>query len=170
MATFIAIARGVIRVYLGVAMVALIVMMMSIVVDVFMRYTFNSPVQGTFDLVEICLAVTVFYGMGAAIAGFHEIVIDLIDHAVPPAAVRLLCRIAGVLSFLVLLFIFKSMITPAIQSWQYNEMRLELKIPNGLVWTIALVGMFGGLLASLVNVLQPRQINSAAHSRTENTQ
>lgn len=155
MSKFHAIARYVIRINLGIAMVALLVMVMAIVIDVFMRYTFNSPVVGTFDVVEICLVITVFYSMGAAISGFHEIVIDLVDQVASPRVVQLLSRIAGLLSAGILLFIFVSMLKPAMQSYQYGEIRLELKIPVWIVWVIALVGMCGGILASILNVLRP---------------
>ena len=165
MSLFLASARYIIRVYLGVAMTALVVMMLTIVVDVFMRYTFNAPVVGAFDVVEICLVVAVFYGMGAAIAGFHEIVIDLVDQVAPAGMVRFLCRLAGVLSSAILIFIFVSMLTPASQAYQYGDMRLELKIPVWTIWVIALVGMCGGVLASIVNVLQP----SAPAGRTTAT-
>ena len=152
---FHAFARLVIRVYLGVAMTALAVMMLTIVADVFMRYTFNAPVVGAFDVVEICLVMAVFYGMGAAIAGFHEIVIDLIDQVAPAGLVIVLYGLAGFLSAVVLIFIFVSMLTPATQAFQYGDMRLELKIPVWTIWAIALVGMCGGVLASIVNVLAP---------------
>lgn len=155
MSVFLACARFAIRVYLGVAMTALVVMMMTIVVDVFMRYAFNAPVVGAFDLVEICLVIAVFYGMGAAISGFHEIVIDLIDQVAPPALVSVLCRLAGLLSAAILIFIFIAMLTPAMQAYQYGDIRLELRIPVWIIWVIALVGMGGGVLASIINVLQP---------------
>lgn len=155
MTKFIACASVVIRVYLGVAMAALAVMVMAIVADVFMRYAFNAPMRGAFDVVEICLVVVVFYGMGTAIAGFHEIVIDLIDQVAPVRLVRFLCRLAGLLSAAILIFIFVSMLAPAMQAYQYGDMRLELKIPVWTIWVIALVGMCGGVLASIVNVLQP---------------
>lgn len=150
-----AFANFIIRAFLAIAMAALFVMMMTIVVDVSMRYAFNAPVIGAFDLVEICLVVTVFYSMGAAISGAHEIVIDLVDQVASPEWVAFLCRAAAILSAAILLFIFISMLAPAIQSFQYGEIRLELKIPVWIIWAIALVGMCGGLLASIMNVLRP---------------
>jgi TRAP-type C4-dicarboxylate transport system permease small subunit len=159
MLKLVALANLTIRVFLAVAMAALFLMMMTIVVDVFMRYAFNAPVVGAFDVVEICLVVAVFYSMGAAISGFHEIVIDIVDQFASPKAVAFLTRLAGLLSAAVLLFIFVSMLTPAAQSYQYGEMRLELKIPVWTVWAIALVGMCGGLLASILNVLRPLSVS-----------
>jgi len=156
MPRLLAFAHIVIRAFLAVAMAALFLMMMTIVVDVFMRYAFNAPVVGAFDVVEICLVVAIFYSMGAAISGFHEIVIDIVDQFASPNAVAFLTRSAALLSAAVLLFIFVSMLPPAMQSYQYGEIRLELGIPVWTVWAIALVGMCGGLLASVLNILMPQ--------------
>ena len=155
---FLVSARFLIRVYLGVAMAALAVMMLTIVVDVFMRYAFNAPVVGAFDVVEICLVIVIFYGMGAAISGFHEIVIDLVDLVIPPQLVRFLSCMAGLLSATILVFLFISMLTPAMQAYRYGDMRMELNIPVWVIWIVALVGLCGGLLASIMNVLQPQSL------------
>ena len=50
------------RVQLWLAVAALIALMMVTVVDVFMRYSFNRPVRGSFDAVEglLLLAATLF--------------------------------------------------------------------------------------------------------------
>lgn len=155
MLRFYSFAYTIIRLFLHIAMAALFVMMMATVVDVFMRYAFNSPVTGTYDVVEICLAITVFYSLGAVISGVNEILIDLIDQMVSSSVLMILKRIAALLSCAVLIFIFVSMITPAMQSHQYGEMRLELNMPNWIVWVIVLIGMSGGVLASIVNLLHP---------------
>lgn len=136
--------------FLLIAMAALLVMMMTIVADVFMRFAFNSPITGSYDVVEICLVVAVFYSLGSVIAGAHEISIDIIDQLVSPSIVLVLRRMTALLSAAVLVFIFVSMLTPALQSYQYGEIRLELDMPVWIVWVIALVGMCGGVLASLI--------------------
>ncbi len=144
------------RTFLGIAMLALFTMMMSIVVDVFMRYVFNAAVVGAYDMVEICLVVAIFFSIGALISGSHEILIDLIDQFVSVKSVIFLKRLTGLVSAVVFIFIFISMLTPAIQSYQYGEMRLELKMPVWIAWVFALVGMSGGVLAAIKNVLKPR--------------
>ena len=158
-------AEWIIRFFLFIAMAALMIMMIVIVVDVFMRYVFNAPITGVYDVVEISLVVVVFFSLGTAILGFHEIVIDLIDHMASQRIVKLLKRVAALLSAIVLVFIFSSMITPALQSHQYGEIKLELNIPVWIVWVIALVGMCGGILASLLNIFRQLQ-----HDTTESGQ
>ena len=143
-------AHYILRGFLIIAMAALLVMMMAIVSDVFMRFAFNDPLTGAYDVVEICLVVAVFYSLGSVIVGAHEIVIDIIDHMAPPVVVGMLRRAAALLSAAILVFIFVSMLVPAQQSYQYGEIRLELDMPVWIVWVIALVGMSGGVLASIL--------------------
>ena len=150
-----ALANAVVRTLLTIAMLALLAMMLMIVSDVFMRYIFNAPILGTYDVVEICLVIAVTFSFGAVISGSQEIVIDLIDQFVPARFVTVLKRIAAFGSATVLVFIFTSMITPTLQSHRYGEIRLELNMPVWIVWAIALVGMAGGVLASLVQLLKP---------------
>ena len=58
---------------------ALVALMTVTVADVFLRYLFNRPVRGSYDLVESMLLVFVFNGMAAAFFGRRNIVIDLLD-------------------------------------------------------------------------------------------
>lgn len=154
MQKFLAFTDLVAKAFLALAMVALCVMMLAIVADVFMRYAFNAPITGTIDVVEICLSITIFYSLGAVICGAREIVIDVIDHFVGPSIVKWLARLAGVISTFILMFIFYSMLTPARESYQYAEIRLELQLPVWTVWVVALIGLSGGVLASIANIFR----------------
>jgi TRAP-type C4-dicarboxylate transport system permease small subunit len=89
------IAHSILRGFLLTAMASLFVMMMAIVCDVFMRFLFNAPITGTYDVVEICLVITVFYSLGSVIIGAHEIAIDIVDQIVSPKVVVLLRRAAA---------------------------------------------------------------------------
>lgn len=149
----------IIRLFLYLAVIALLTMMSAIVADVFMRYVFNAPITGVYDVVEISLVVVVFFSLGTAILGFHEIVIDLVDRVASPRLVKLFKSIAALLSAAVLIFIFIAMLTPAMQSHQYGEIKLELNMPVWIVWVIALVGMCGGIMASLLNVVRQLKPN-----------
>ena len=74
-------------VQLWLAAIALIVMMCVTVLDVFLRYVFNSPVRGSYDLVEAMLVVFVFHGMSTAFLHRKNIIIDLIDSFASPRLV-----------------------------------------------------------------------------------
>ena len=54
-------------------------MMCVTVVDVFLRYVFNSPIRASYDIVEAMMVMFVFNGMSTAFLRRRNIVIDLID-------------------------------------------------------------------------------------------
>ncbi len=147
----------IVRVQLWVSMAALVTMMMVVVTDVALRQFFNHPVQGAYDAVSILLGISVFYALGAVIAGRNEIVIDLIDSMLPARVVRFLKRIAGLMSALVLTFIFFAMLTPMQEAYRYGDISLELRIPLWIVWVAALIGMLGGIIASIMMQFSPRE-------------
>src|SRR5712691_8554175 len=90
------------RVQLWLAVIALITLMMVTVVDVFMRYSFNRPIRGSFDAVEGLLLVFVFNSMAATFFGRRNVVIDVIDTFIPRRLAAMLIRAADILSVLVL--------------------------------------------------------------------
>jgi TRAP-type C4-dicarboxylate transport system permease small subunit len=140
---------------LRLASLALILMMTVTLVDVFLRYVFNSPVRGSYDLVETMLAVFVFHGMSTAFLQRRHIVIDLIDSIVHRYIVVALIRISDVLTILAVVLFAYAMITPAMQSYNYNELKLELQIPIWYLWAIALIGMAGAILCAIGTLIAP---------------
>lgn len=64
---------------LRLAAIALLALMLITCADVFMRYLFNRPIRGSYELVECMMLVFVFHGMAAAFFGRRNIVIDLVD-------------------------------------------------------------------------------------------
>jgi TRAP-type C4-dicarboxylate transport system permease small subunit len=137
------------RAQLRLASVALIVLMMVTVVDVFMRYLFNSPVRGSYDIVECMLLIFVFNGMAAGFFGRRNIAIDIIDTFVAARVVAVLIRVADALSIVVLLLIVWAMITPAIQIYQYGDVKLDSQIPIYWMWIAAFAGLIGTILAAV---------------------
>jgi TRAP-type C4-dicarboxylate transport system permease small subunit len=137
------------RAQLRLGSVALIVLMMVTVVDVFLRYVFNSPVRGSYDIVECMLLIFVFNGMAAAFFGRRNISIDIIDSFIAARAIAVLIRIADALSVLVLLLIFWAMINPAIQIYQYGDVKLDSQIPIYWMWIAAFLGLTGTILAAV---------------------
>ena len=107
---------------LRLASIALIVMMGVTLVDVFMRYVFNNPIRGAYEMVEAMLLVFVFNGMSTAFLQRRNIVIDLIDTFAAPRCrrradpYRRRCSPSSTLC----LFAY-AMITPALQSYSYGE-------------------------------------------------
>jgi TRAP-type C4-dicarboxylate transport system permease small subunit len=129
---------------------ALIAMMLVTVADVFMRYLFNAPIRGSYEVVEACLLISVFFALPLVIADSQEIVIDLIDGLMSPRAVTGLKAIAAFATFAILIFLFWSMLQPAREAYSYGDVKLELGLPVWCLWSIALFGLANSIIASLV--------------------
>jgi TRAP-type C4-dicarboxylate transport system permease small subunit len=150
---------------LRLASVALIVMMGVTLADVFLRYLFNSPIRGAYELVEAMLVVFVFHGMSTVFLQRRNIVIDLIDSVVPRAIVTALIRVSDALTVVTLALFAYAMLTPALQAYAYGDVKMDLQVPIWWMWTVALAGMAGaivcalGALGALVAPAEPRHDN-----------
>ncbi len=140
-------------VFLWIASAALVLMMLVVVGDVVMRGAFNRPVRGAYDAVSILLLVMVAFGFAPVIVRRGEIVIDLIDGAIGPRAVRVLGSIAALLTAAVMLFFGWASLDPARNAWRYGDRSLELGVPQWALWGVLLTGMLGILWAAAVQIL-----------------
>jgi TRAP-type C4-dicarboxylate transport system permease small subunit len=140
---------------LRLASVALVVMMLVTVLDVFLRYAFNSPIRGSYDMVEAMLAVFVFHGMSTAFLQRRNIVIDVIDSFAHRYVVAALIRVSDVLTVLTLALFAYAMITPALQAYNYGDLKMELQVPVWWLWAAALVGMAGAILCAVGALIAP---------------
>ena len=142
-------------VQLWLAAMALIFMMCVTVLDVFLRYVFNSPVRGSYDLVEAMLVIFVFHGMSTAFLHRKSITIDLVDSFASPRVVTALIRVADVLSIIAVVFFTYAMIVPAMQAYAYGDRKLELQLPIYWMWIAALLGMAGAILCAVGALVAP---------------
>ena len=136
-------------VQLRLASAALIVMILVTLLDVFMRYVFNSPIRGAYDLVESLLVVFVFNGMSTAFMQRRNIVIDLIDSFAPRTVVAALIRVSDVLVIITLALFAYAMITPALQAFNYGDRKLELGLSIYILWIVALLGIAGAIICAI---------------------
>src|SRR5262245_31079870 len=146
----IAIADRLQRLQLWLGATALIVLMAVTCTDVFMRYLFNRPVRGSYDMVESLLLVFVFNGMAATFFARRHIVIDLIDGFVGERVTAVLIRIADLLSVVCIGLLMWAMRVPAVQAFQYGDVKLELNLPIWVLWAIAFVGLAGTIFCAIV--------------------
>lgn len=131
------------------AALALVSMMLVTVADVLLRYLFNSPVRGSYDLVEVMLVVFVFHGMASAFLARANIVIDALDTIMGPRITTVLIRLSDVLTIVTLIIIGWAMSRIALQVYDYGDRKLELQLPLYLLWIAALAGLAGTLLAAI---------------------
>ena len=147
------------RVLLWIAMAALAVMMLTTVADVVLRYVFGRPISGAYDVVEVCLAIFVFNGLGAVFSRKQNIVIDVVDHVVSVSAARVLAQIGEILAVGILLVTLWAMVSPAIQAYDYGDQKPELGLPIYVVWMFVFLGASGALICAIGAIVRDRRSN-----------
>jgi TRAP-type C4-dicarboxylate transport system permease small subunit len=140
---------------LRLASAALIVMMVVTLLDVFLRYVFNSPIRGSYDLVETTMAVFVFHGMSTAVLHRRNIVIDIVDSFAHRYLIAALIRMSDVLTVATLALFAYAMLTPAMQAYSYGDLKMELEVPVWYLWAAALIGMAGAILCAIGALVAP---------------
>ena len=151
------------RLLLFIPLGALTAMMLITVIDVFMRYVFNAPVSGSYDLVEICLLVSVYFALPTVIFESQSIAIDLIDGFLSERVLSALKTVASIAAIAVLIFLFWSMIRPAREAYAYGDVKLELGLPVWIIWVFALFGTFNSIVAA-IGVLLKYFTNDDVHA------
>ena len=142
-------------VQLRLASVALVIMMLVTLCDVFLRYAFNSPIRGAYELVEAMMTVFVFNGMSTAFFQRRNIVIDLVDSFMHRSIVVALIRMSDVLTVGAVGLFAYAMLKPAWQSYSYGEVKLDLQVPIWWFWALALIGIAGAILCAVGALIAP---------------
>jgi TRAP-type C4-dicarboxylate transport system permease small subunit len=138
---------------LVLAMLALLTMGAVTITDVFLKYVFNRPVVGAYDLVESLLPIVIFYGLPATLLRRQSIIIDLIDHVGGPRWVRPLTAVADVIVLGIFVMIAWAFLSPAKLAFDYGDRKIELDLPIAVIWALVIVGMAGVILAAAANVV-----------------
>ena len=129
------------------AALCLLAMMLIVVADVVLRSAFDTPLFGTFDVVELLLVATIFLALPATFLRQENVVVDLVDYLVPAPAVAWL-RVIGLLlglSFLGLMLFY--MVQPALDTLAFGDRTLSLEIPKIIHWLPILFGTGCSILA-----------------------
>lgn len=142
---------------LVIAMCALVAMMLLVLADVLMRNLLGAPIRGTFELVELLLAIAFFYSLPKIVADGSHLVLELIDPLVSSRTVVLLNRIGSLVGTLILVFLFYAMVQQMLGAYRWGDRMLEIDAPKWIIWAVALVGFAGAILATLRPLLPTKK-------------
>jgi len=87
------------RVIYYVGLVALAAMMFLIFADVGLRYVFNRPIGGSFDLTELLMIMVVSFGFAYCAIVKGHVTVDLLMSRIPQRGRDIINVITGLLSF-----------------------------------------------------------------------
>ena len=139
------------------AAVFLAAMMLLTVADVALRAFFNRPIHGTFELIELCLACTIFVALPAVFLRDEHLVDDVVDHFARPAVVKLLDLFGAIASLAVLSLMFWRMVPLARDMQEFGDVTADLSIPKIFFWIPVLLGVGASALATLAFIARWRR-------------
>lgn len=117
------------RILAGVCALLILLMIGVTCVDVFGRYVLNRPFAGAFELTQVLLAALVFAALPLTSADGGHVEVDLVLHLVPRGVQRLLGRLAGIVSALVLAYFAWRLIKIGLNQWGDGTRTPSLALP-----------------------------------------
>ena len=142
---------GVSRIVNTAGVSVLLVMMALITTDVILRYVFNSPLRGVYEIVEVILVIVVSFGMAYTAMQKGMVAVEVLVERYPPR-VRVIIDIFNSLAGLAL-FSFISWKT-AEQAMTYRAAGETTYVSGLPLYPFVLVVSFGAALLSLVLFIQ----------------
>ena len=123
----------------------LLVMMLLTFVDVVLRYLFNRPMAGAFEMTELLLLVLIFAGLPLVTYSDEHALMDFIDRLLGPRGTRWLERAVQVLCAAVMFLLAWLVWLKADRIWAYRDATDVLRIVYGpFVYFMALmIGLTG---------------------------
>lgn len=107
----------------------LFLLMILTAVDVSLRYVFNSPVQGTFELTELVMVVTIFFALAYTQSQNSHVSVELLVDLLPQRAQGVIDAVTSLLSFGIIAVIIWQGAVSTHDSVLSGEHSALLKIP-----------------------------------------
>lgn len=117
------------RFMLRIGQFTLVFMVLLTVTDVFLRYIFNRPILGSYELTEFMMAILVFSTIGYTMAIKGHVVVDLVFTQLPQRARDILECITSFIAFILFAIVAWRNALQAGITWERNDVTAELFIP-----------------------------------------
>jgi len=141
--------------------ITLVLMMLLMVADIFLRYAFNSPIMGSFEIVEFMMVVVVFFGFAATQMEDGHVRVTMLVNRFPPRlrhavdSITLLVGAAmlGMITYAALLQAAKSRAEGAISAVLFLPVYpfIYLLALGSLLYTLTLLAGFLAALGKAVS-------------------
>lgn len=136
----------------GLAVIALLAMMLVTTGDVILRRTINRPITGVTELAELALGLAFFMAAPGVFARGANITVDMIDQWRPGWAAGLK-RLAALLSAVMLAFFAWHMVPPLVDIVEFGDTSADLQIPKIWFMAPAWIGIALSLVTSVTVLL-----------------
>ena len=134
-----------------VALITIIIMMMLTTVDVFLRYLFNSPLLGSFEMTELLMVSVAGLSLAWCTLKSGHIRVDIIINMFSKKTNRTIDMVNYILTAGICAFIVPALINRYIEGEKLDVRTYVLQIPEG---PFVLLLSFGYLLTFLVLIVK----------------
>ncbi|SFK23803.1 TRAP transporter small permease [Celeribacter neptunius] len=131
------------------------IIILATLYDVLTGLITGRPVSGVYEIVETCLAFTIFLAVPEIFRIEGNIRIDLIDYVVPRPVLRLIRAIARVLTFGFALLISVAVLSPFRDAIMFGDTKYETGIPVWFIWLPIVIGSAFATLATVFVIIWP---------------
>jgi len=142
------------QVCIALAAVFLSGMMVLTVVDVALRKFVGYPLRGTFEIIELGLACTIFFALPAVFIRRQNLVVDFLDRLISPSATNILDWLGTALSTVVLSVMLWQMVLLAEDMRAMGDVTADLAIAKLWYWIPVLAGVGASAVVSLIFVIR----------------
>ena len=97
--------------------------------DVILRYVFNSPILGVFEITEFMMVVLIFFSLAHTQSEKKHVAVDFLVIRFSQGSQRIIDLISYMVYFLILLGICWKSITKGLEIMEINEVSGTLSIP-----------------------------------------
>lgn len=128
-----ALADRAFRVLAWIAGILAVVMMTTTFSDVVMRYFFNKPIHGAFEITEISMGLIVFFALPMMIRARENITVTVMFDNFPPLMRRIMVVMTDLVGAAVCALIAWRMWLYGERLLRFREVTMELAVPRGLI-------------------------------------
>jgi TRAP-type C4-dicarboxylate transport system permease small subunit len=128
-----------------------VLMVLLTVTDVCLRYVFNLPILGSYEITQFMMAILVFASLGYTMVVKDHVSVDLVTTKLPKRVQALLECITCFLAFVIFALAAWRNVIHAVTTWKRNDVSTELFIP---VSPFVLFVALGLAILSLVLLVQ----------------
>ena len=130
-----------------------IALMLLTVLDVILRYFFNAPIGGTYELTCLVLTIIVFFAVGYSQEFNEHVVIDILYDHLPRKAKWVMSLISTLIYLAIVVLMFWTVAKYSITLISTNAQTPILKIPHWPLVIASAVGLFSYILALINDLL-----------------
>jgi TRAP-type C4-dicarboxylate transport system permease small subunit len=143
-----------VRLLTSVGALALAVMLLWTMTDVFARLLLNKPLAGTLDLVEVTLVLVVFLALPECFRRDEQIKVDVFDAVVGRRGLALMRLIGEIATLVFLVLLAAALVDPVRDAFRFGDQKPDLPVPIFLLLAAIELALVASALVVAVRVVR----------------